>query len=76
MNSLERLYELKDTFTSVLESGDKEKCPIEELEQRVEDIKKKQTRGFITEEEADKQLTDVQKKLMEVKEKLNKKDEE
>lgn len=66
------LYKVKEDLKSVIESSDdKEKSNLEELEKRVEDIKKKKVRGFISEEEAEEDMSKVQKKVAELKEKLN-----
>lgn len=66
------LYKVKEELKSVVESSDdKEKSHLEELEKRVEDIKKKKVRGFISEEEAEEDMSKVQKKVAELKEKLN-----
>mgnify|MGYP003302855501 CR=1 FL=1 len=66
------LYKVKEDLKSVIESSDdKEKTHLEELEKRVEDIKKKKVRGFISEEEAEEDMSKVQKKVTELKEKLN-----
>ena len=66
------LYKVKEDLKSVVESSDdKEKSHLEELEKRVEDIKKKKVRGFISDDEAEKDMSKVQKKVAELKEKLN-----
>lgn len=66
------LYKVKEELKSVVESSDdKEKSHLEELEKRVEDIKKKKVRGFISEDEAEEDMSKVQKKVAELKEKLN-----
>lgn len=66
------LYKVKEDLSSVVEaSEDKEKSHLEELEERIESIKKKKVRGFISEEEAEEDMSKVQKKVAELKEKLN-----
>lgn len=66
------LYKVKEDLSSVVEaSEDKEKSHLEELEERIENIKKKKVRGFISEEEAEEDMSKVQKKVAELKEKLN-----
>ena len=66
------LYKVKEELKSVVESSDdKEKSHLEELEKRVEDIKKKKVRGFISEDEAEEDMSKVQKKVAELKDKLN-----
>ncbi len=72
MFSVEKLNEIKSELTTVLESAEKEeKDPVAELEQKIEDIKKKETRGFISKEEAEEGISDLQKKLKEIKKELS-----
>lgn len=67
---LENLYKLKE----VLESGDKKEetkeDEVQELEDRIEDIDKKETRGFISEDEADEERDEIRKKLKAIKERV------
>lgn len=71
MYSIEELYALRDEFKPVVESADKEeKDPVAELEQKIEDIKVKETRGFISKNEAKDEIKDLKKKLEEVKKEL------
>ena len=68
---LENLYKLKE----VLESGDKKEetkeDEVQELEDKIEDIDKKETRGFISEDEADEERNEIRKKLKAIKERVD-----
>ena len=77
MFSVENLNEIKSELAAVLESTkEEEKDPVAELEQKIEDIKKKETRGFISKEEAEEGISDLQKKLKEIKKELSEKKED
>jgi len=77
MSFLDNLYAIKNDLNAVLESGkvDTKADKIAELEEKIEAIKKKETRGFITKDEAEDEIDDVAKKLKEIKEKIDNKDE-
>lgn len=77
MSFIDNLYALKRDLDVVLESNndDNTSDKIEELEERIEAIKKKETRGFISDDEADDELDEVNKKLKEIKKKLDENNE-
>ena len=77
MSFLDNLYAIKNDLNAVLESGkvDTKSDKISELEEKIEAIKKKETRGFITKDEAKDEIDDVAKKLKEIKEKIDNEDE-
>lgn len=77
MSFLDNLYAIKNDLNAVLESGkvDTKADKIAELEEKIEAIKKKETRGFITKDEAEDEIDDVAKKLKEIKEKIDNEDE-
>lgn len=78
MSFLDNLYAIKNDLNAVLESEKDEDAKtdkIAELEEKIETIKKKETRGFISKDEAEEEIDEVAKKLKEIKEKIDKKDE-
>lgn len=77
MSFLDNLYAIKNDLNAVLESGKEvtKADKIAELEEKIEAIKKKETRGFITKDEAEDEIDDVAKKLKEIKEKIDNEDE-
>ena len=70
MNCLDRLYALM-LEASKDDKKEKETDKVKELEDRIEQVKKKETRGFISNEEADEQINDIKSKLKSVKDKVD-----
>ncbi len=70
MSCLDRLYALM-LEASKDEKKDENSDKVKELEDRIEQVKKKETRGFISDEEADEQIDDIRSKLKSVKDKVD-----
>ena len=62
--NLDNLYALLE---KTKEDKPEKKTKAEKLKDRIEDVKKKETRGFISEDEADEQISDIKAKLESVK---------
>lgn len=67
MSCLDRLYALM-LEASKDEKKDEKSDKVKELEDRIEQVKKKETRGFISDEDADEQIDDIKSKLKSIKE--------
>ena len=62
--NLDNLYALLE---KTKEDKPEKKTKAEELKDKIEDVKKKETRGFISDDEADDQISEIKAKLESVK---------